>query len=402
MSNEFENNNSEEVTENVTEEVVETASEETKEVAEEVVEASTEPVETSKTSDDKPKKIKKEKIKKTKTPWSKEKFMKILLGSKDDMGLLKKIAVYVILVCVGFVFVYPIAQILATSFMSLQDLVDTSINWIPTKFSLENYVHTIKALDYWNALIDSIVISGVPTICQVVICSFVGYGLARYDFKGKTFMMFILIVSFIIPTQIMTIPIYWLYAKMGITGSIFSFVLPAAVGQGFKSQLFILICWSFFKQIPKVLNEAAQIDGAGHMKQFYKIAIPSGKGALVVVFLFSFVWYWNEDYLTRLYLYKSGDAIGDSILSSILPDSLALFTKWTPVINQLQIFDAAFNNISTSVNENYGGSSTGAPTLNISYSMAATVLSILPLLIMYLILQKQFVESVDRAGITGE
>ncbi|MBE5940243.1 MAG: carbohydrate ABC transporter permease [Lachnospiraceae bacterium] len=326
------------------------------------------------------------------------------MGSKDDMGLLKKIVVYVILVCVGFIFVYPIAQIFATSFMSVTDLADSSINWIPTKLSLDNYIATIGVLDYWNALIDSILISGVPTICQVVVCALVGYGLARYDFKGKKLMMLILIISFIIPTQIMNIPIFWVYSQLKLTGSIFAFIMPAAFAQGFKSQLFILICWSFFKQIPKVLNEAAQIDGAGHMKQFYRIAIPSAKGALVVVFLFSFVWYWNEDYLTRLYLYKSGKTIGDSILSNFLPEGLKDWTTWTPVINQLQIFDAVFNTTVTqgATAQGQSGGSSGVPSINVAYSMAATILSIAPLLIMYLVLQKQFVESVDRAGITGE
>ena len=142
------------------------------------------------------------------------------------------------------------------------------------------------------------------------------------------------------------------------------------------------------------------------MKQFYKIAIPSGKGAMVVVFLFSFVWYWNEDYLTKLYLYKSGKTIkgGDAILSSILPESLAELTVWTPVINQLQLFDSVFNSAmsNTIINSNQATGATGAPSINFAYSMAATILSILPLLIMYLVLQKQFVESIDRAGITGE
>lgn len=89
----------------------------------------------------KPKKEKAEKVKvkKAKTPMSKEKLHKIMFGTKDDMGLLKKIVVYVILTCVGFVFVYPLLKVLSTSFMSLSDLFDSSINWIPSKLRFENY-----------------------------------------------------------------------------------------------------------------------------------------------------------------------------------------------------------------------------------------------------------------------
>lgn len=328
------------------------------------------------------KKEKKEKIKKTKTPMSKDKFRKIMMGTKDDMGLLKKIVVYVILTCVGFVFVYPLLRVLSTSLMSLSDLFDSSVNWLPTKFNYQNYVTTMKAMDYWKSLKDSFIISGLPTICQVVSCSIVGYGLARYDFKGKKFLFALIIFSFVLPSSLLMSTQYQLYNTLQWTGTIKTFILPAIFANGFKSQLFILICWSFFKQIPAVLNEAAAIDGAGHFKSFFRIALPSASGALIVVLIFSFVWYWNEQYLSQLYLYsKTGKHI------------------YTPLINQLSIFDSAFDSAYSSTT---GGGSSQTASINDAYRMAATIVTILPLLIIYAVLQKQFVESVDRAGITGE
>lgn len=321
------------------------------------------------------------KIKKTKTPLSKEKVRKFLLGSKDDMGLLKKLAVYIILIGVGFIFVLPILKIISTSFMSLNDLLDPGVVWFPSEFNFDNYKLAMNTLNYGKAIVDSFIISGVPTLIQVAVCAVVGYGLARYDFKGKKLVFAILILSFIMPQQLTILESYRIYAKIGFTGSIKAFAVPALFGQGLKSQLFILICWSFFKQIPKALSEAAQIDGAGHFKSFFRIAIPSAAGALVVVLLFSFVWYWNESYLTSLYFYtNSGDAI-----------------KYSPIITQLGKFDADYSS-----SRNANSSTESRPSLNTSLSMCATVLSILPLLVIYFILQKQFVESVDRAGITGE
>lgn len=325
-------------------------------------------------------KAEKVKVKKPKTPMSKEKFRKIMMGSKDDMGLLKKIVVYVILTCVGFVFIYPLLRIFSQSFMSLSDLLDSSINWIPSSFRLSNYEGAMTAMNYWKSLKDSFIISGLPTLCQVVSCSVVGYGLARYNFKGKKLVMGLLIFSFVLPSSLLLTTQYQMYNSFGWTGTIWTFIFPAILANGFKSQLFILICWSFFKQIPPVLNEAAAIDGAGHFKSFFKIAIPSAAGALVVVLIFSFVWYWNEQYLSQLYLYQR------DVSKNI----------YTPLINQLSIFQSSFDSA-------YGNSTgSSSMTINDAYRNAATILTIAPLLIIYAILQKQFVESVDRAGITGE
>lgn len=325
-------------------------------------------------------KVKAAKMEKTKTPLSKDKVRKKLLGSKDDMGLLKKLAVYVILIGVGFIFVSPLLSILSTSFMSLEDLLDPGVIWLPSSFSFDNYKQAMEVMNYWDSIIDSFIVAGVPTLLQVVSCSVVGYGLARYDFKGKKLLMAILILSFIMPQQLTVIETYRLYNSLGFTGSILAFAVPAIFAQGLKSQLFILICWSFFRQIPKALSEAAQIDGAGHFKQFFRIALPSASGAIVVVLLFSFVWYWNENYLTQLYFYTaSGDAIG-----------------FAPIITTLARFDSTYE---TGRDANSGSS---RPTLNTALRMCATMLAILPLLLIYFVLQKQFVESIDRAGITGE
>ncbi len=321
------------------------------------------------------------KIKKTKTPLSKEKVRKYLLGSKEDMGLIKKILVYAVLIGVGFIFVLPIISIISTSFMSLDDLLDPGITWFPSKFSLKNYKLAMDTMQFSRAIVDSLVLSGVPSVIQVISCSIVGYGLARYNFKGKKLVFAILIISFIMPQQLVLLETFRVYDLVGFTGTVWAFAAPAIFAQGIKSQLFILICWSFFKQIPKALSEAAQIDGAGHFKQFLKIAIPSASGALVVVFLFSFVWYWNEEYLSNLYFYSASNDI----------------RGYAPLITQLAKFDGTY---SSSIDAN--NSADTRPSLNTSLSMCATVLTIAPLLVFYFILQKQFVESVDRAGITGE
>ncbi|MCD8120293.1 MAG: carbohydrate ABC transporter permease [Lachnospiraceae bacterium] len=322
--------------------------------------------------------------KQTKLPMSKERVRKILMGSKDRMGLLEQIALYVILTAISFVFVYPLLKMFATSMMSLSDLVDSSINWIPSSFYLDNYKTAFRVMDFWNTLWKSIVLAGVPTLIQVAICSFIGYGFAMFNFRGKTFLMGFMILSWVLPQCLTMSPTYQVYNSLGILGTIWAFVLPAIVGQGLKAPLFILICWQFFRQIPSSLHEAAKIDGAGYFKQYWKIGIPSASGAMLVVFLFSFVWYWNESYMTSTYIVNSTSS------SKSLVD-------WTNMVVKLSSFDDSF----TSYTSSSTGSSFSA-TVNTSYRMAGTILTILPLLLMYLVLQKQFVESVDNAGITGQ
>jgi multiple sugar transport system permease protein len=164
-----------------------------------------------------------------------------------------------------------------------------------------------------------------------------------------------------------------MYANYGLLGSIRTFIYPAILGQGFNGAIFILIFYSFFKMIPKSLEESAQLDGASPFKVFTKIAIPLAIPAIIIVFLFSFVWYYNETFLSGLYLR------GSSVLT--LPLRVEQF-----FINYTALFPEG----------------TQARELMQAAKLAGNILTILPLLILYFFTQKHFVESIDRTGITGE
>ena len=315
-------------------------------------------------------------------PWyqkiSKDKIRRFLLGSKDKGGFLKQFAIYLLLICIGFIYIYPILHMLSSSFMTLDDLLDSSIKWLPSSLNFSNFAQAGKSMDFWNALWQSIVIAGIPTVCNLVSCSVTGYALARFDFPGKKIVMGIIILSFVLPSQITMIPTYNLYSSLGILNTLWAFILPALFAQGFNAPIFILIFMQFFKQIPKVLIEAARIDGAGHFKAFFRVALPSAAPAFITVALFSFVWYWNESYLTELYVH-----------------GVYGVSDWTTLVVQLDNFASNFSS--------YQQTATNAATnLNESINMAGTLLSILPLLILYFVLQRHFVESIDRTGITGE
>ena len=301
-----------------------------------------------------------------------------MMGSKDREGFLKQFIIYALLICIGFIYVYPILHMVSASFMNLDDLLDSSIKWLPSSLDFSNYAQAAKSMDFWNALWQSVVIAGLPTICNLVSCSIIGYGLARYDFPGKMIVMGIIILSFVLPSQITMIPTYVLFSNMKILNTLWAFILPALCGQGFNAPIFILIFWQFFRQIPTVLIEASKIDGAGNFKAFFQVALPSAAPAFITVSLFSFVWYWNEAYLTNLYVHGVYGA-----------------SSWTTLVIQLDNFASNFSSY-----QQTAGS--GATSLNESINMAGTMLSILPLMLLYFVLQRHFVESIDRTGITGE
>ena len=159
-----------------------------------------------------------------KSKFNKDK-VKVLKGSREKDGLIKQIIVYALLICIGFVYLYPILYMISNSLMNLEDLLDTSINWIPSKLYLDNYKKAALNMNYIGTFFQSIVVAGIPTILNVVVCSFVGYGFARFEFRGKKILMALLIFSYIIPPQITMMPTYVLYADLKLIWNPMVFVL---------------------------------------------------------------------------------------------------------------------------------------------------------------------------------
>ncbi|WP_257143980.1 carbohydrate ABC transporter permease [Bacillus sp. AFS002410] len=302
------------------------------------------------------------------------KVRRILLGMQGNDGLLVKILMYALLIGIGFVFLYPILYMLSYSFKDINDLLNSLVNWIPTKLYTDNYKRALDVLDYWPILLQTIYVTVLPSILQAFVASIIGYGFARFQFKGKNILFILVLATFVIPPQVTVIPRYILFNKIHILDSISAYVLPAIFGQGLNSAIFILIFYQIFRSIPTSLEEAAQLDGAGHFKIFFKIAVPMASAGYIISFLFSLVWYWNETYLASIYF-------GENL--STLPLQLQKF-----VATYSKLFPAQGGASGTSINE--------------GIELAGTLLTIIPLLVIYFITQRWFVESVDRSGITGE
>jgi multiple sugar transport system permease protein len=284
-------------------------------------------------------------------------------------------SVYFMLLLIGFVFVYPIIYMISYSFMDTSDLVNPLVKWIPTKLYTGNYRDAVKVLDYVKTLTQTIIISTIPAFLQTISASVVGYGFSRFSFPGKNILFAIAVATFILPPQVTMIPQFLMFKDLNLLGTLWSLIIPATFTQGIRSAIFIVIFYQFFNMFPKSLEEAAKIDGASTITIFARIVAPSAIPAYLISFLFSLVWYWNDTVITALYLGE----------------------KWTTLPLQLQRFEDMFRRLYMAV----PGMTTGR-TLNEAIVMAGTLLTILPLILIYFIAQDWFVESIDRTGITGE
>ncbi len=305
---------------------------------------------------------------------NKERIRLWLLGSRTSYGALFTVFLYLLLIAIGFVYLYPLLFMFVTSIKSPQDLLNPMVQWVPTELYLGNYVKAFRVLNYPVNLMNTVLVSVAPSLIQTLVCSVIGYGLARYRFPGKHLIMGLILATFIIPPQTTVIPQMLTYRQLGLLGNILSLILPATFGQGYRSAIFILIFYQMFVTMPKVLEEAARLDGASDWLVFVRIAMPTAIPAYVISIIFSIVWYWNETYLTVIFL-EGG--------IQTLPMQLAKFTQAYE-----NLYPPGMVNIFDRINE--------------AVKMSGTFLNILPLLLMYFVMQKWFVESVERTGITGE
>lgn len=310
-----------------------------------------------------------------------------LLGGFRKLGLLPKTVLYVMLISLCFVYVYPILHMAVTSLKSLTDLLDPSVQWLPHELSLSNYEEALEIMGFQEHLMDTLLVTVIPALCQTFSCALAGYAFARFRFRGRKLLMGCVLLTFIVPFPVLMVPTYTMYSSYGILRTVWTMILPAVTGQGLRAAIFILIFRATYEQIPFSLDEAARVDGASETRVFLTIGVPLGIPAMITSFLFSFVWYWNETYTTSLFMGNA--ALGSSKSISTLVMELASFEDgYLAYLEKLGGWAAKQTG--------------GANVQNEAVTMAGTILTIAPLLIVYFCLQRHFTEAIDRSGITGE
>lgn len=295
---------------------------------------------------------------------------------------ISSIFIYTVLLCLGFVILYPLFGRAMLSVMDEFDLYDDTVRFLTKRFTLTNYMVAIDYMKYWASLAETVLFVILASASQVISSVVIAYGLARFKFIGNRLLFIFLLLTLIIPPQLISLPMYFRFQYFNIfglfpqpvslMGNKFSIAMLCLTGMGLKSGLLIFILQQYFRGFPKELEESAMIDGAGPLKTFFHIALPSTGPMITTVFLFSVVWQWTDNFYTSIFL------PGNTLMPQRLLGLRSVLDFDTYVEG------GAFNIVKSSLTQN-----------------AAVLLFILPLLLVFIFAQRYFVESIEHTGIVG-
>ncbi|MFD2114976.1 carbohydrate ABC transporter permease [Paenibacillus yanchengensis] len=289
----------------------------------------------------------------------------LLLGREADKGLLFRVFIYVVLIEAAYLYLNPIFYMISTMIKGTSDLIDPTVNWIPKSVFWGHLQEAWSLLSYPTSFTITLFLSLGATLLQLIACAMAGYAFARVKFPFKRFFFACLLFAFVLPPQVTVLPLIIMYREFGWIDTFLPMLIPALFGHGLKGALYVIIYRQFFSVLPKELEEAAKVDGASIYRIFFRVMLPIATPAIVVVFLFSFVWNWNDSYYPMMFLFKMED----------VPLSVALVKAAGAVATEDgQLFAA-------------------------SLDMAKSFLAIMPPLILYLFTQRWFVEGVERTGL---
>ena len=277
--------------------------------------------------------------------------------SVSDSGTsakVKKIAVYTVLIISTIVVLFPFFWMVSTALKTRSEILSQSISLLPNDLNWGNFARAWNKTNFGRQFFNSMFMSLSVTFGQIVTSAMAGYAFARFEFKGKGVLFAILLATLVVPFQMRAIPVYTIVAKLGWLDSYKALIIPSLA-----NAFGIFLFKQFFSQIPYALEEAALIDGASRWQILWKIMIPLSKPAAVSLFIFTFSAEWNI-------LFKP----------LVLTRSEAMRT----VQLGLTTFQSQFST-------------------NYSLLMAASAFVTLPVLILFLIGQKQFIQGVANTGI---
>ena len=311
----------------------------------------------------------------------------------------------VLLIGISYIVLYPFFTKIAGSFMAPEDFVDVTVRLIPKHWTLDIYKAIITELDYFEAFLNSFILSGMVALMQTFICSLIGYGLAKFRFKGNKLVFMLVILTMVVPHQTLQLSMFMNFRFFDVFG-ILSFlsggvttgiegldgilskihllnfpnglnltktyaplIILSMTGLAFKNGLYVFMMRQFFTGIPESLEESAYIDGSGTFRTFLTIILPMSIPMMITIFLFAFCWQWTDDFYTSLFYINQQVKLLTGIVE--IPPSLKLDYAGKA------LYEAAIRN-------------------------TCGIMIILPLIILYIFCQNFLVQGIERSGITGE
>jgi multiple sugar transport system permease protein len=270
-----------------------------------------------------------------------------------------KALIYLTIIGLSLIFVVPLLSMFSMSLMPREQIGKFPPEWIPNPFVWENYT---KALYFWNfaqSFRNTAIVTGFSMIGDLLSCTLVAYGFARFRFPGRETLFMILLGTLMLPFAVTMVPLYIGYNVIGWVDTFNPLIIPHFFGNAF----YIFLLRQFFLTIPEELIDAAKIDGAGELMIWWRILLPLAKPAIIVVAILSFQNHWNDFLGPLLYL-------KDQSMHTL---ALGLY-KFQGLPGQGSLYNEL---------------------------MAATVLMVLPVLVVFAIFQKQFVQGVTLSGLKG-
>lgn len=289
----------------------------------------------------------------------------------------------VIIIGICYMIMAPVLGILSSSFFSNSDAYNPMVYLIPQNPTLERYETVISIMDYWNTMKNSLIYTLLLMALQILVCSMVGYGFARFKFPGKSILFACVVVMICIPTHTIMLPLYMTFKQfdpfglctlilgkpISMMGTTWPMYIMTALGCGLRSGLYIYIFNQFFRGMPKEIEEAALVDGAGTWYTYFGIMLRNATPSVITVAVFSMVWQYNDTFYAKLFLIGQQNSVGLRISSLV-----------ANIANQMQIYDTTVQEL---------------------YLDAGIVLILVPIVLIYVFLQKYFIEGVERSGIVG-
>lgn len=306
-----------------------------------------------------------------------------------------------ILIGLCFIILLPIIEKLSAALRHPSDISNPQVVFVPAKVSLVNFHISWELLGIWDlnaktfaltsSLLNTVLVSTFCMVLQVMSAAVAGYSFARLKFKGNNIVFYLVIFTLVVPNETLHVSrVLFLtnnsFFGINLMSTMFSMYILAAFGQGIRSAIFIYLFRQFFKNLPKELEESAQVDGAGVIRTFWSVMLPNARGAVVTVGLFSFVWQWNDYYFANLLKY--------SVSYPLLSTKLGGNTERLDTV--LSTWKAAGKEVLEGVED-----IAQDPMFRGLIANTAALLMMAPLLIGYFFVQKLFVESIERTGIVG-
>ena len=326
----------------------------------------------------------------------KERFLSKIKTSNTWIKAAITVMKFILMLGVSYVILYPFFSRIAGSFMTRDDILDATVSLIPKNFTLDTYRFIITENHYFEAVWHTLLISIVCALVQTLIACIIGYGLAKFKFKGNGFIMLVVVFSMIIPHKtlslsiskhfnyfdIMTVqawdykgPLELILGKtIELRDSMWPLLLLSFTGLAFKNGLYIYLMRQFFKGVPDELEESAYVDGSGVFRTFFQIILPLSVPMMITVFLFSFSWQWTDEFYTNLF-WSDPKLTGYYLMSDVWEEPPATLSQFS--------------------------TSAGWITYKNVIANTAGLLIIAPLIVLYLFCQKYLVQGIERSGLVG-